>query len=386
MSKEKNYFKLLPVILFVGIIFFIAAKGVVSEKSLYSGTENRVLQKMPKLNKKRVLNGKFQKKYEIYLSDHIPGRDSWIKVQSLAERCLGRNESNGVFFGKDDYLLEHHTENEFDKKQVNKNIKALTKFVEKNKKNADISIMIIPSKTYTMKEYLPRFAQTYDENIFYEKLNASLSDIGEEEVFIDVRDTLEKAMEEEQIYYRTDHHWTTVGAWYAYKMYCDYKGKESFIKKEDLADSLITVSEDFLGTTFSKVNTYSKKDKLQIFEPEHDVEVVYNLGEKTEDTYYNKEFLEKQDKYSVFFGGNQAVLEITGGVKNSETLLVVKDSFANCMLPFLAENYEKVIVVDLRQLNAGVDMLVRGYQPSEVLVLYNTIQFMQSKDIAAKLH
>ena len=86
--------------------------------------------------------------------------------------------------------------------------------------------------------------------------------------------------------------------------------------------------------------------------------VVYNLGEKTENTFYQMEFLKKKDKYSVFFGGNQAVLEISGGAKNKKTLLMIKDSFANCMIPFLAEDYEKIIVADMRHLNIGMSMLL----------------------------
>lgn len=129
---------------------------------------------------------------------------------------------------------------------------------------------------------------------------------------------------------------------------------------------------------------YSQKDEISIYEPKSKMKVIYNLGEKTENSFYQTKFLKKKDKYSVFFGGNQAVLEISGGKKNKKTLLMIKDSFANCFIPFIAEDYEKVIVVDMRHLNLGMSMLLKNYKPKDVLILYNSVQFMQDKEFAIK--
>lgn len=144
------------------------------------------------------------------------------------------------------------------------------------------------------------------------------------------------------------------------------------------------VSDSFLGTTYSKVNMYTKKDVISIYEPESNMKVIYNLGEKIEDTFYQMKYIEEKDKYSIFFGGNQAVLEISGGEKNNKTLLLIKDSFANCIIPFLAEDYEKIVVVDMRHLNVDLSVLLNKFKPTDVLVLYNTIQFMQDKEFAIK--
>ena len=131
-------------------------------------------------------------------------------------------------------------------------------------------------------------------------------------------------------------------------------------------------------------NMHSQKDEINIYEPEKEIKVVYNLGEKTENTFYQTKYLKKKDKYSVFFGGNQALLEISSAQKSKKTLLVIKDSFANCLIPFLAEDYGTVVVADMRHLNIGMSMLLRKYQPTDVLVLYNTMQFMQDKEFAVK--
>lgn len=373
----KRLIKILPAFVLFIMLFAITFMGISTEDKTYSRMENRTLQQLPKLSKQRLIKGKFQKKYETYLSDQFPKRDAWVQLMSVSNRLLGRTEANGVYFGKKDYLLEHYTEKDFDEKTVNKNIKALQKFVNTAKKTANVKVMMVPSKTQLLKEYLPAFAESYDERIFYKKLEQALS----ADTLIPVSDDLQKH-KKEAIFYKTDHHWTTLGAWYGYKSYLKACGKST--KPADNKKKWEKVSQDFLGTTHSKVNMYAKADTIFIYEPSAKMKIVYNLGEKTENSFYQKKFLKEKDKYSVFFGGNQALLEISGGKKNGKTLLMIKDSFANCMIPFLAEDYEKVVVVDMRQLNVGISMLLRSYRPTDILVLYNNIQFMQDTEFSMK--
>lgn len=400
----RKFCKALPMAVFFLMIYGISVWGIVQEDRTYSSSENRMLQKFPKISEKRIFHGKFQEKYELYLSDQFPARDVWIQVKSRTERLAGKTESNGVYFGKQGYLLEKYTKEDFDRKQVKKNIQALKDFAEglvsekgmsgekaqagkKRKQNPSagsdgihVKILMIPSKTDVLEKYLPAFAESYDEDRLYEKLEKALP----EGILVPAGNMLEEHADE-YIYYRNDHHWTTLGAWYGYKAYLQACGdlteeQEAERKKQ----ALKTVSMDFLGTTYSKVNMYSKKDEISVYEPEGAFSVIYNLGEKTETTFYQWEFLEKKDQYSVFSGGNQGVLEITGGKKNGKTLMIVKDSFANCLIPFLMEDYEKLVVVDMRQLNAGLSMVTRMYQPTDVLVVYNLVQFMQDRDFAMK--
>jgi len=377
MAYIKRFSLLLPAITFFILLMMGMSAGILQKDHTYSSAENRMLQKLPKFSAKKALNGKFQKKYETYLSDQFPQRDSWIKLQTAAERVFGKKEANGVYFGKNGYLLEKYTKKDFNNKIVNRNINALEKFVNQASESADVRVMMVPTKTYTLTAYMPAFAETYDENIFYSTLENKLPD----HVIVPVYDMLHEHSNE-YIFYRTDHHWTTLGAWYGYLSYRKACGKD--LKTVEPKKKLKRVSGNFLGTTHSKVNMYSQKDVISVYEPKKEIKVVYNLGEKTGNTFYQKKFLKKKDKYSVFFGGNQAVLEISGGMKNKKTLLVIKDSFANCLIPFLAEDYEKVVVADMRHLNIGMSLLLRKYQPAEVLVLYNTIQFMQDKEFAIK--
>lgn len=371
-------FKRLPGVIFMVLLLGLAGKEALSHQKTYSPVEKRELQTRPEISITKVLDGRFQKKYESYLRDQFPGRDHWVSFQTDMELFMGKNEIHNVYIGKNHYLLEHYTEKEFDPQQISKNLQALEKFVGKAKQNADVHVMMVPTKSWVLREKLPAFAPHYKEQKFYDALQQKL---GKEDVLISVETVLD-AHKEEEIYYRTDHHWTTLGAWYAYEQYTKAVGGD--LQRAQGKKKFRCISKDFYGTTYAKINYARQADKIEIYEPADKLRVVYNMGEKKTKTLYDVSFLKTADQYSVFTGGNQAVLEITGGIKNGKTLLLIKDSFANSILPFLAEDYEKLVVVDLRQLNVSGDRLLEMFSPTDILILYNSAQFAQDKEFEIK--
>ena len=374
----KRIFKRLPGVIFMVLLLGLAGKEALSHQRTYSPVEKRELQTRPEISITKVLDGRFQKKYESYLRDQFPGRDHWVSFQTDMELFMGKNEIHNVYIGKNHYLLEHYTEKEFDPQQISKNLQALEKFVGKAKQNADVHVMMVPTKSWVLREKLPAFAPHYKEQKFYDALQQKLE---KEDVLISVEPVLD-AHKEEEIYYRTDHHWTTLGAWYAYEQYTKAVGGD--LQRAQGKKKFRCISKDFYGTTYAKINYARQADKIEIYEPEDKLRVVYNMGEKKTKTLYDVSFLKTADQYSVFTGGNQAVLEITGGIKNGKTLLLIKDSFANSILPFLAEDYEKLVVVDLRQLNVSGDRLLEMFSPTDILILYNSAQFAQDKEFEIK--
>ena len=368
-------FKRLPGVIFMVLLLGLAGKEALSHQRTYSPVEKRELQTRPEISITKVLDGRFQKKYESYLRDQFPGRDHWVSFQTDMELFMGKNEIHNVYIGKNHYLLEHYTEKEFDPQQISKNLQALEKFVGKAKQNADVHVMMVPTKSWVLREKLPAFAPHYKEQKFYDALQQKLE---KEDVLISV----EPVHKEEEIYYRTDHHWTTLGAWYAYEQYTKAVGGD--LQRAQGKKKFRCISKDFYGTTYAKINYARQADKIEIYEPADKLRVVYNMGEKKTKTLYDVSFLKTADQYSVFTGGNQAVLEITGGIKNGKTLLLIKDSFANSILPFLAEDYEKLVVVDLRQLNVSGDRLLEMFSPTDILILYNSAQFAQDKEFEIK--
>ena len=371
-------FKRLPGVIFMVLLLGLAGKEALSHQRTYSPVEKRELQTRPEISITKVLDGRFQKKYESYLREQFPGRDHWVSFQTDMELFMGKNEIHNVYIGKNHYLLEHYTEKEFDPQQISKNLQALEKFVGKAKQNADVHVMMVPTKSWILREKLPAFAPHYKEQRFYDALQQKLE---KEDVLISVEPVLD-AHKEEEIYYRTDHHWTTLGAWYAYEQYTKAVGGD--LQRAQGKKKFRCISKDFYGTTYAKINYARQADKIEIYEPADKLRVVYNMGEKKTKTLYDVSFLKTADQYSVFTGGNQAVLEITGGIKNGKTLLLIKDSFANSILPFLAEDYEKLVVVDLRQLNVSGDRLLEMFSPTDILILYNSAQFAQDKEFEIK--
>lgn len=371
-------FKRLPGVIFMVLLLGLAGKEALSHQRTYSPVEKRELQTRPEISITKVLDGRFQKKYESYLRDQFPGRDHWVSFQTDMELFMGKNEIHNVYIGKNHYLLERYTEKEFDPQQISKNLQALEKFVGKTKQNADVHVMMVPTKSWILREKLPAFAPHYKEQRFYDALQQKLE---KEDVLISVEPVLD-AHKEEEIYYRTDHHWTTLGAWYAYEQYTKAVGGD--LQRAQGKKKFRCISKDFYGTTYAKINYARQADKIEIYEPADKLRVVYNMGEKKTKTLYDFSFLKTADQYSVFTGGNQAVLEITGGIKNGKTLLLIKDSFANSILPFLAEDYEKLVVVDLRQLNVSGDRLLEMFSPTDILILYNSAQFAQDKEFEIK--
>lgn len=371
-------FKRLPGVIFMVLLLGLAGKEALSHQRTYSPVEKRELQTRPEISITKVLDGRFQRKYESYLRDQFPGRDHWVSFQTDMELFMGKNEIHNVYIGKNHYLLEHYTEKEFDPQQISKNLQALEKFVGKAKQNADVHVMMVPTKSWVLREKLPAFAPHYKEQKFYDALQQKLE---KEDVLISVEPVLD-AHKEEEIYYRTDHHWTTLGAWYAYEQYTKAVGGD--LQRAQGKKKFRCISKEFYGTTYAKINYARQADKIEIYEPADKLRVVYNMGEKKTKTLYDFSFLKTADQYSVFTGGNQAVLEITGGIKNGKTLLLIKDSFANSILPFLAEDYEKLVVVDLRQLNVSGDRLLEMFSPTDILILYNSAQFAQDKEFEIK--
>ncbi len=341
----------------------------------YSSEERRMLGKRPKLTKKNVISGKFQQKYETYLSEQFPGRSHFVTMRTGLSRLLGEKEANGVYFGKDDYLLERYRMQDFEWKQVKKNVKRTASFA---KKYPNAKVMFVPVKSSVLSDKLPMFAQNEGEERLFELIAQHVPK--QQQIF--VTDVL-KTHKSEYIYYRTDHHWTTLGAYYAYEAWAKSMGLTPITKEQYRT---IPVTNRFLGTTYAKVRSGGLADTIFLYEridgPKYTLD--YNMGEFQSDSFYDLTKPESEDPYGVFFGGNQAMVDIRTEEEttNGKTLLIIKDSFGNCFAPFAAAHYARTIVVDLRYVNLPVSKLLRVYPADDILILYNSAQFMDDKDIS----
>ena len=373
---EKHSVHLISVLLFTLLILMGILINLVEPDRYFSEKENRILAQKPKMTKATVLDGSWMKNYEEYLSDQFPGRDQWIGLKSRIERLAGKKDINGVYFGDGGYLLERFTSENVDSAQVEKNIECLNEFIENSAEvlgEGHVRMMLIPSASEILKDKLPSFAWGFDQSKVWKAFAPSPS-------FVNISEVL-SSHNQEYIYYRTDHHWTTLGAFYAYQAWAKSLGITPF-ERTDFDE--VVVSKDFFGTVYSKVNTGGKADEITLFQPKktNACTLNYNLGEKTRDSLYDMAQLKGTDKYRVFLSNNSGIIQIEGSrPEEGLRLLVIKDSYANCFVPFLMEHYKNVDVIDLRYYNGNVNQYMKENHVTDVLVLYSVMNFVKDTNI-----
>ncbi|MEG0895560.1 MAG: DHHW family protein, partial [Oscillospiraceae bacterium] len=299
--------------------------------------------------------------------DQIPFRDEFIGVKTQSEYLVGKRDTNNVFFGKDDYLIEKHSGVSSD--VLERNYKYLENFLNKSKEmlgENHASAIIVPTASNILTDKLPAFATDFNQNILLDRMD------------FDARVPL-NTHNQEYIYYKTDHHWTTLGAYYTYMDWADYMGITPYddYKKE-------MVSDKFYGTLYSKARLVSTTaDEMWRYIPNNNAEytVTYNLGERVENTLYNPEKLEVRDKYSYFLNGNNPVVEIKSNNDKQGKLLIVKDSFAHSFAPFAVNDFAQVDMIDLRYLNYSVVDYIKEHEITDVLVLYSSVNFAKESNL-----
>lgn len=358
---KKGYNKIISLVLIL-VTLVLTVMLLFGNKKEFSENENRYLEKFPEFSLKRLFNGKYIADFDAYLTDHFPFRDAFMSIKTATVKALGMNDANGVYFAKDDYLIMNYNE----PKKNDIIIERLNNFY-KELNYINMNLMLVPTSVSINKDLLPKNAPTYNEkdtiNYIYNNINFDK---------INIYDELVKRNEDYQMYYRLDHHWTTYAAYYAYVEYAknnniDYYSLNKFEVEE--------VTNSFNGTLYSKVNDYTRKsDSIHIFTlPNTSYSVYYADDNKTTESLYEYDYLDKKDKYAVFFGSNHSLIEITNNViKSSKELLVIKDSYANSLLPFLINHYEKIYVIDPRYYKKSISEFIKeNSNIKDLLFVYN---------------
>lgn len=370
--KQKIVKWITPVV-FLVLIFGMAVANLLSPTRGFSESENRYLKTMPKFSWKTLLDGTFTADFEKFLTDQFIGRDSFIGVKTESEYLLGKRDTNSVYFGKKGYLLEKKTSHDLDE-QLEKNLGYLEEFTERAAAElgaGHVRVLMAPTASLLEADKLPAYAPIYDQQAVLDELESRLP----EGVYVDAAGVLQ-AHAGEELYYRTDHHWTTLGAFYGYQA---YKQSLGLPVKQPSDFTTEVVSESFYGTHYSKARLVTTRpDRIIRWlpkTPQGGFQVDYNGGQKQSDSLYDESFLSKRDQYSYFLGGNNALVTIRSSNPNGKHLLLVKDSYAHSMVPFFADEYESIHMVDLRYYNGKLSEYIPQEGITDVLVLYNTTTF-----------
>lgn len=367
---------------FIVFVFFwagLAVWNLLTPGKVFSANENRYLAEFPEFTLKGFVSGNYMEDMDDYINDQFVLRDQWITVKVSLERLLQKKEIHSVFFAKDEYLIEHHTESDVDASLVKKNTEVLKAFVElcKSQIGKDrIKVMLVPTASEILKDKLPPFASgtLYHQMDLLDEMKNELG----EGVLLPVEDTL-YSHKKEYLYYRTDHHWTSLGAYYAYTLWAEAMDLEPY-PQEDFEKVL--AADDFYGTLHSKVNTKVKPDDIYVYnlKEQIDYRITYDM-EYSSTSLYDESKLEGKDKYSVFMEGNHALVEVETSNETGRRLLVLKDSFAHSFVPFAANHYDTTYMVDLRYYNGNLRELMEEKGITDVLVLYNVMGFVKDTDI-----
>lgn len=367
-GERKNAWKTVVFLCAIMLAFLIG--DLLQKDVFFSESENRILASKPKLSKETVISGEYMEQYEEYVNDQFVSRNTWIMLKTRMDLLLQKKEINGVYLAEDDYLIEQHLPEDFPQETIDRKLALLKDLVQAYPQTR---VMLVPTADNILTKKLPDFAPYFDQKAFLQQVKDT---IGEKQV-IDLFPVLETHGEEE-IYYRTDHHWTTLGAYYGY---------EAFTKAYDLPTrwylkgEMQTVTEEFLGTLQSKLNLPMAGEEIRIFPRtlETEVQITYDFSKKS-NSFYEESYLKGKNKYGYFLDDNHAIVEIERESYSERVLFVIKDSYANTLLPLLAHHYKKVYVMDLRYFNGKLLDFMQScdeYGNMDVLVLYNCVHFIE---------
>ena len=379
--------RLTIVIVFIAFLVLISGGSLLMKDRKFSPNENRYLVEPPKLSVDNILSGKFQDGLEDYLRDQICFRDEWITIKTGIQKACGDTDIGGAYVGKDGYDFEKITPEDVDDKLAARNMKAVKEYFEDASETIDkarLSFLLVPTSGLIMQDKLPKNARLFDQASYIDQVQSAVSDYN----FIDARDVL-SSHADQYIYYKTDHHWTSDGAYYAYEKWCEDTGHEA--APLDALEKTVE-SDKFRGSLYSKIlDAGSAYDEIWTYGPKDGApfgseNCLVTMDEKDEtDSVYDRSKLKEKDKYAFFFGGNYGEVHVQNQAADEENkgrnVLVIKDSFANSFAPFLTQNYENIYMIDLRYYNGDLKAYLQEHDITDVLVLYNISNFISDRNI-----
>ena len=360
-------------LIFMCAIFLI---NIVWPDKKQSDQENRSLQTFPSLSLTDLSSGTFNQNLDAWFSDQFVGRQMFIHMKYWTQKLTGNKKIESVFLGKNGLIEDI---NEPNTKQLERNKKAINDFYQE--RNLQTTFLLAPTAANIWQDQLPRGAYTLDQNEQIDDFYKSISS-GIEKV--DIRPILEEH-KNEYLYYHTDHHWTTLGAYYAFSQL-----NEVMEYGDVNLDSytIYPVTTSFKGTLSKQTGSTNIKDQIDIYVPKSKVEYIMtdqSTGEKSP-TLYVSDALNTSDAYTVFMGGNHGLLKIETTADSDKHLLLIKDSYANALIPFLIPYYRTITVVDPRYYFDDVQLRIDMDMINEVMYVYNANTFMIDTSLADMLN
>ena len=398
--------------LFLSVFFLV---DVFNSDRAFSEFENTSLAQKPAFSWSSFVDGSFGSKYVKYINEQFLGRDNWISMKAVADMGLGRIESHGVTYGDDHYLMEklEIVEDQNYPANAGTNIVKQTSLDRSNGMvfsflqmyDQPITFSLVPNSYAILEDEVPTGFPGANQQVYTQQIYQTLREADDQLEIVDFSDALSQH-KDEYIYYRTDHHWTTLGAYYAYVAYCEQKGLTP-VSLEELKENKV---EDFYGTFYSKAKRPSQPaDTITWYDVDVDEfafvanlqqdKQLAQLGEVVQedglellrvDGMMDRRKFEVRDKYAAFMWGNSGYVKIKSSHNlnhqegKTSRLLLFKDSYANSMIPYLTYNYDEIIVVDLRYMAKSTKELMQE-EFDDIFVMYNFSTYVSGASDLAKL-
>lgn len=361
----------ITVISFCAILGVMAVLFLVLPEKNFSETEKRYLNDFPELSWQSLSSGEFGADIETYMADHIPGRDFLVGLNAYFEKITGRQVAKDIYVAEGGRLVEAPVK--WDAAQAQQNMTAINMFSETI--GAPVDFMIVPSGGWAMEDTITGIADPYHDEELIDSLYALA---GENLNTYDILSVF-ASMDRQSLYYRTDHHWTSLGAYTAYSAYMQEKGR-AYRPREDFT---VRTEEGFYGTTYSRSALWlTDAEQLEMWQGSENLVVTNGENPVPHEGVFYEERLQEADKYTVYLDGNHSLVRIENPDNAGKgKLLVIRDSYSNCLGCFLAESYETVMLVDLRYYKGAISELYAQEGFDDVLVCYSLSNFMTDTNL-----
>lgn len=368
MTKEYSRFLTALFCVFLGGLL---AWHVLLPDKERSEAENRLLAQAPAFSWESLRDGSFTEAAEEYFADQFPLRDQWTGLKARAEQLLGKREFKGVYLCGGTLIAKVDPPEEgLEERNLG--------YAARLAQTAEVPVYLglIPSAAEVWRDRLPEGAESWDQAAFLARAEEleGVENVG----FLSAL----RAHAGEDIFYRTDHHWTTLGAYYGYAALMEALGRgEEVLEQEAFERRIYPHSDEFQGTLYSQSGVHWLPPDTMEFWVEDRFEVTsWRDGSPQKSALYDFSKLETKDKYSAFLGGNQPLCVIRNP-EGTGKLLLIRDSYSDSLAPFLAEHFEEVHLLDPRYYRHSAAAYAKEKGIGAVAVVFSVPNFITDRNL-----
>ena len=294
----------------------------------------------------------------------MPLRAQFVSLYTAVEAVTGHRNVENVILGKGGFLLERSVG--WNDRNVRLNTEALSELSRATGKKA--LLLAVPTAAAVYPEAVPAFSPVADEE---ETLSLASENVNVIPLLIPMRNAKQ---ENHLLYYRTDHHWTAYGARIGYQRVCEALG----LKPGD--DWPLVFKPGFLGSFYARCPLPWQTSDVFSYPETEGLRLIVDGREM--DGLVDREVLTQRDWYASLLYGNHGMIEIINEKATDGELFVLKDSYANALLPDLARHYHRIQAVDPRYFAGDIVETIHQNEGDVILCVYGIASLASGRTLA----